>query len=529
MESKSEDAETPRTLFSSMLQHVKPVETIRRPAGRPVHNTDSRHRRSNRISMNTSQAKIKRKSTGSAISDKSPEFLPTPKGLIDDVLKQQSIKKTVHVALRQTHPTILVDVNETESPAPVAAVVDQEDRADVEKFKKTPIPTIQKADDSSKWSSLDGEDEILFHHKPREKRMRLSDINLSKVAANAESTSFSQDLMSKVQALINKNKEAEAASPKDVSKSVSNKKQNIYSTPLLSSTRITSFFEPARKDATTDTYFLNESIIPTNHVKSEKEEEKFPSHFSSHTTVIENPNEGTPDDHILPDKEIVTSTIENSDNEIEGPLELSRIFNETDTSQVPSPHSNGSAFKNQRFPNDHAPNDIITDEKPVDTSSTSNLRRRQSVHHQTVPVVIENEQNADTSKEASVGVTSHKLISREKKNAKKRKLLNKLPFPRSQLAGIVQHYSTLKISKEAFEEIEDVSRQYFENTMNDLEEICHRKNKKIISSEDVVRLMKRRQHLTKKKTLNALIEENLSLEYREELIQVAYAGNNILP
>lgn len=102
-------------------------------------------------------------------------------------------------------------------------------------------------------------------------------------------------------------------------------------------------------------------------------------------------------------------------------------------------------------------------------------------------------------------------------------------LPTSVVKAAFTHFCQLRVSKEAIEEVEKMSEQYFKNMAEDLEAYALHAHRKTINESDVELLMNRQGFITDKCSLNTLIAKYLPLELRQEMIPIARSGNKLEP
>ncbi|KAK7505612.1 hypothetical protein BaRGS_00002883 [Batillaria attramentaria] len=102
-------------------------------------------------------------------------------------------------------------------------------------------------------------------------------------------------------------------------------------------------------------------------------------------------------------------------------------------------------------------------------------------------------------------------------------------LPTSVVKATFTHFCRLRVSKEAIEEVEKISEQYWKNMAEDLEAYATHAHRKMIDETDVHLLMRRQGFITDKCALNTLIATYLPLEQRQELIPIARSGNKLEP
>ncbi|XP_033755062.1 uncharacterized protein LOC117338009 [Pecten maximus] len=103
------------------------------------------------------------------------------------------------------------------------------------------------------------------------------------------------------------------------------------------------------------------------------------------------------------------------------------------------------------------------------------------------------------------------------------------PLPVSVIKNVFNHYCKMKVSADVLPELINVTEKFFKQVPADLEAYCHHAGRKTIDDTDVELLMKRQRLIKDNNSLDVLIEENLPLEYRLQLIPIARAGNIVHP
>lgn len=101
-------------------------------------------------------------------------------------------------------------------------------------------------------------------------------------------------------------------------------------------------------------------------------------------------------------------------------------------------------------------------------------------------------------------------------------------LPPTLVKSIFQHFSRAKLSKEAFQAVENGSNLFFKRLSSDLMAYCQHAHRSTIEAADVELLMRRQGFITENESLYSLVEKYLPLEYRQEIIPVVQAGNKIL-
>ncbi|XP_076449645.1 uncharacterized protein LOC143286021 [Babylonia areolata] len=102
-------------------------------------------------------------------------------------------------------------------------------------------------------------------------------------------------------------------------------------------------------------------------------------------------------------------------------------------------------------------------------------------------------------------------------------------LPSSVVKATFSHFCRMRVTKEAIEEVEKLSEQYWQNLAEDLEANARHAHRQTITEADVELLMKRQGFITDTCSLNTLIAKYLPLELRQELIPIARSGNKLEP
>lgn len=118
-------------------------------------------------------------------------------------------------------------------------------------------------------------------------------------------------------------------------------------------------------------------------------------------------------------------------------------------------------------------------------------------------------------------------VEKTKKNVNAKKVDARLPL--SLVKGIFAHFSVLKVSKDAFDVIESGSDEFFQHLSLDLMSYSKHAKRRTMEQADVELLMRRQGLVSSKESFHALIEKYLPMEYRQEIIPSAKAGNKVVP
>lgn len=102
-------------------------------------------------------------------------------------------------------------------------------------------------------------------------------------------------------------------------------------------------------------------------------------------------------------------------------------------------------------------------------------------------------------------------------------------LPLSLTKSIFTHFCRGRVSRDAWDAIEDCSEAFFEQLSKDLAHYSKHAKRKTIRQEDVILLMKRQGQVSDQQSLHHLIEKYLSMEYRQELIPCAQPGGGAKP
>ncbi|XP_021342138.1 uncharacterized protein LOC110442722 isoform X2 [Mizuhopecten yessoensis] len=124
------------------------------------------------------------------------------------------------------------------------------------------------------------------------------------------------------------------------------------------------------------------------------------------------------------------------------------------------------------------------------------------------------------SKEKEVKITQRKTKAKTRQSA---------PLPVSVIKKVFGHYCKMKVSSDVLPGLINATEKFFRQVPADIEAYCHHAGRKTIDETDVELLMMRQRLIKDNKSLNVLIEENLPLEYRLQLIPIARSGNIVYP
>ncbi|KAL8607528.1 hypothetical protein ACOMHN_004497 [Nucella lapillus] len=102
-------------------------------------------------------------------------------------------------------------------------------------------------------------------------------------------------------------------------------------------------------------------------------------------------------------------------------------------------------------------------------------------------------------------------------------------LPTSVVKAAFSHFCPLRVSREAIEEVEKMSEQYWKSMAEDLEAYATHAKRQTITEADVELLMRRQGFITEKCSINTLIAKYLPLELRQEMIPIARSGNQVEP
>ncbi|XP_075693613.1 centromere protein T isoform X2 [Rhinoderma darwinii] len=102
-------------------------------------------------------------------------------------------------------------------------------------------------------------------------------------------------------------------------------------------------------------------------------------------------------------------------------------------------------------------------------------------------------------------------------------------FSISQVKQIFRHHAQVRVSNEAFADVEKCLELYLKQLTVDLSAYTAHANRKTITRADMELLMKRQRLVTDTTPLNVLIERHLPLESRALLIPCAHSGNKVIP
>ncbi|XP_022107287.1 centromere protein T-like isoform X2 [Acanthaster planci] len=102
-------------------------------------------------------------------------------------------------------------------------------------------------------------------------------------------------------------------------------------------------------------------------------------------------------------------------------------------------------------------------------------------------------------------------------------------LPTSLTRSILSHFSKARVSKEAVAAVEKGVETFFKRLSNDLTAYSRHAHRQTIEQSDVELLMRRQGLIRDQQSMYALIEKYLPMEYRQELIPMATAGNKVTP
>ncbi|XP_071957390.1 uncharacterized protein [Antedon mediterranea] len=161
-------------------------------------------------------------------------------------------------------------------------------------------------------------------------------------------------------------------------------------------------------------------------------------------------------------------------------------------------------------------------------NETNEFRNLQTPHisprSRQTPILTERRKSVQVKRSTAI---IPKTTTRKPREARKTKL--QPPLPTSLTKSIFSHFSVAKVSKDALDAIEKGSEKFFKRVTADLGAYCKHSHRQTIEMADVELLMKRQGLITNKQSIQSLIEQHLPMEYRKELIPVAYSGNVVKP
>lgn len=161
----------------------------------------------------------------------------------------------------------------------------------------------------------------------------------------------------------------------------------------------------------------------------------------------------------------------------------------------------------------------------IPTTSMVDLSQRKTVNE--VPSDQHKEMEVAHEEEARSSTTV-KAIARQKRTRKPRMKSN-FTLPVNTVKKHFIHYTNMKVSKEAVEEVMNLSERYWNIVCADLEAYARHAGRIKITQADIELLFNRQGHVTQKQSLDSLIAKYLPMEEREKLIFVARAGNRLEP
>ena len=112
-------------------------------------------------------------------------------------------------------------------------------------------------------------------------------------------------------------------------------------------------------------------------------------------------------------------------------------------------------------------------------------------------------------------------LNKIKRNRLKKAQNENLFLPRSQLKGILEHYSNIKFTKEAIDVAENSLLEFFKQLCFDMEDIADADGRATVCKSDLEQIMKSQGFITTERPLHILVEEMLPMEYRQQLISCA--------
>ncbi|BFZ19697.1 hypothetical protein BsWGS_22735 [Bradybaena similaris] len=104
---------------------------------------------------------------------------------------------------------------------------------------------------------------------------------------------------------------------------------------------------------------------------------------------------------------------------------------------------------------------------------------------------------------------------------KRTKTTSDTALPRRSVKFFAERHSTMKLSKDAVEQIEKASEIFWDNTFKALETFALHAGRKTVKDEDVVLLMKTQGLIKDTEDLHDAIRQFLPMELRSELIPMA--------
>ncbi|XP_064599107.1 uncharacterized protein LOC135465722 [Liolophura sinensis] len=160
---------------------------------------------------------------------------------------------------------------------------------------------------------------------------------------------------------------------------------------------------------------------------------------------------------------------------------------------------------------------------------TPNTVRNTTVGKMLTPMSVSRLAGNMNSAPKPVTTGKQKITKPKPRPEKKTKMIGKLRMPASLTKGIFSHFLKSNISKDVLNEVEKIADKYWTNVTSDLGAFADHAGRVTVTEEDVELLMKRQGFATGRRSMYTLVEQYLPLEYKQEIVPMARAGNVLYP
>ncbi|ELT94894.1 hypothetical protein CAPTEDRAFT_158995 [Capitella teleta] len=157
------------------------------------------------------------------------------------------------------------------------------------------------------------------------------------------------------------------------------------------------------------------------------------------------------------------------------------------------------------------------------------LMRNPQVHQTLNEEILERARKNARPHEEPTPTKKTPVLAKSAKKVASRKPRKSNGLSRAQTKSIVEHFSEIRVSKKAIDEIEKISEKFWKRMVEDLNAFAHHAGRKSIHDTDVQLLMTRQRFIKDKNGLHELVRKYLPLEHREQLIPIARSGNIVYP
>lgn len=368
------------------------------------------------------------------------------------------------------------------------------------------------------YRNADGHNQIYSHGT---KRKRLSDIHISEISNVEELDSFTESVVTKVKAVVEKKRRlqstfAENDTNKIVKKTMNSTEIHIESPPKITQRRdVATSTSPGPLDISRISHSALNGASPSANFSRVLQGERSTTKYQKMSNINgfnQKPRPISPqavnqDSSLTRSRGMHNSSLQ--DLVIEADQEEAVVDAALEKLEASYAELANTPYQKEKSSNS------VTDKHGILTSTP---RQKKKPNNSAVWKEV------DKSKVAAPCSSNPKPI----KKARRRNQDNGLPFSTTHLKHLVKTYSSLPSTRKWIKNIEEASRLYFEQTAKYFVNECESRKKRkrhCVNLKDVEALMKRRRNITTKRTLNLMIEDNFPLEYRESLIPVAASGN----